>query len=206
MHNPLIFQGTVFQVTVWRISAVESHEEISQLVISEFVTVIIVHILGYSIVYIKQCSRYAGCACNDIFAQCPIYVHFARYRNTPGSQPGIDIARHKAKLRLECRPAFVSKCGILRCSNVLFHPIQQCYLILCQFGKNTRKLLPSPNSFSISFTTDGILGSFSCRLKDSNKSNSEFSIISTPKSNNGFMGALHAKIIGPWPKAENLEF
>ena len=122
----------------------ESHEEISQLVISEFVTVIIVHILGYSIVYIKQCSRYAGCACNDIFAQCPIYVHFARYRNTPGSQPGIDIARHKAKLRLECRPAFSNAaCPMLQC---VVHQSSNVISYCASLGRIPGSLLPSPNS------------------------------------------------------------
>ncbi len=54
-------------------------------------------------------------------------------------------------------------------------------------------LFPSPSSFSISAITSGILGSFACSLNAANKSNSEFSSISTPKLYNCLIGALQAK-------------
>ena len=75
------------------------------------------------------------------------------------------------------------------------------------FGRISGFMLPSPSSASISFTTSGIRGSSACLLNASNKSNSEFSSISTPKSYNLLIGALQArKLVGRGPKLMIFKF
>ena len=67
----------------------------------------------------------------------------------PTSQTAVDISRErKAKLCLECRPAFACNGNVFAVASVLFDPVKQRKLILCQFQvKSPALVVPRPVLF-----------------------------------------------------------
>ena len=100
----------------------------------------LVHRSRYRVVDIQQGNSRTRYADTDVLAQCAVDINLARNRNTTAGQTEIDVARHEAKLGLECRPALVCKCCVLAGVQMLSHPVLEGQLVLCQTGQDAGKL------------------------------------------------------------------
>ena len=132
MLNELVFHGTVSaHLAGRRITAVEAHKRIGKLIIELALDLFFKEACGNRVVDIQKSDCIFGDAGSDVLAQGTVNIHFAGYRNTPGSQTGVHIAGLKAELLRECRPAFICKSNILACTLVLLCPVKQSELKLC---------------------------------------------------------------------------
>ena len=119
----------------------ESHERILSGIIESALDILFKHIFRHGIVDVKQGYRIAAHHSSDEFAQRPVDIHLAGYRNALGSQAAVHITRHEAKLGLKRRPALASDRYVFVVSLMFFHPVFQRQLVLCQLRKNLRLLI-----------------------------------------------------------------
>ena len=91
-----------------------------------------------SIVNIQQGYSILADYCTDILAYSTPDVNFTGYRDSSSCKTAVYIAGNKAKLCLECRPAFCSQSHIFSGAFVSLYPIQQSNFILSQFRQDFR--------------------------------------------------------------------
>ena len=101
----------------------EAHEDILECVVIFTLDVLVVHILGYAVVDVKQCNCIVAHNSSDKLAECAVDIHLAGYRDTLSCQTAVHIAGNKAELCLECRPAFSCDSHIFSVSSVLLYPV-----------------------------------------------------------------------------------
>ena len=111
----------------------ESHKGIPVCIVVFALDIAVVHVIRHRIVDIQKCYRILAHAGSDKLAQRAVNIYFAGYRDTHTSQTAVDIAGNETKLCLECRPAFACNGNVFAVASVLFDPIKQRKLILCQF-------------------------------------------------------------------------
>ena len=61
----------------------------------------------------------------DELGKRAVDVHFAGNRDAHAGEAAVDIARNKAELRLECRPALACNGDILAVAAVILYPVEQ---------------------------------------------------------------------------------
>ena len=137
-HDQLIFHRAGSQFSGCGIATVESHERIFECIVVFSFDFAFVHVCRYGVVDIQQGYRIVTYHRSNEFAQCTVDIHFTGYRNTSSGQTAVDIARNKAELCLECRPAFSCDGNIFSGTFMGFDPVKKSQLVLCQFRKNGR--------------------------------------------------------------------
>ena len=108
----------------------EAHEGVGDLIVELAGDVLVVDVLRHGVVDVQQRHRVAGDARADVLAQRAVDVHLAGDRDAAGGQAGVDVARLKAELLRERRPALVRKGHILARTLVALGPVQQRQLKL----------------------------------------------------------------------------
>ena len=110
----------------------ESHKCIFMCIVKLALDRLFVHILRNGVIDVEQCDSILAHAGTDKLTQGAVNIYRARYRNTYYGQPAVDIARNKAKLCLECRPAFSCNCNIFTGTFVRLNPVKQSQFLLCK--------------------------------------------------------------------------
>ena len=132
VHDQLILHGALRKAADRGVAAVEAHEYLVRAIGELALNGLFVHIGGNGVVDVEQGYGLAGDAGADELGQRAVDVNFAGYRNAHSGHAAVDVARNKAELRLECRPALVGHRHILGAAAVGFHPVEQGQLILCK--------------------------------------------------------------------------
>ena len=114
----------------------EAHEGIGELVIGGVLDLLLVHVLGHGVVDVQERGRSARDAAEDVLRNRAVDVHLAGNGDTAARQAAVDVAGHKAELRLEGRPALVGKDIILGRALVGLGPVEQGDLVLRELGQD----------------------------------------------------------------------
>ena len=155
----LILHGTRRQLRRASIATMKAHKGIAVCIIKIAENIRFKHIPQDRIVDVKQCNNILGHANADILAERTVNIHLAGNRNPTPCQTAVDVAGHKAKLRLKCRPVFTRNRAIFLRVFMRFNPIEQRQFILRKLFKDFGLLVSSPSSLAISAATAAILPS-----------------------------------------------
>ena len=131
MLDQLILDGAVrAHLARRRISAVEAHEGIGQIIVVLALDALVIHALRYGVVDVEQRHRILRYAGSDVFRKSSVDVYFAGYRDAAARESRVNVARLESERLRECRPALVGECYILARTFVLIGPVEQCQLEL----------------------------------------------------------------------------
>ena len=135
-HDLLVLHGAERQLLGAGVAAVEAHEDILLRVRGLVLDVTVVEVCRDGVVDVEQRDGIEADAGADELGKRAVDVHFAGNRDAHAGEAAVDIARNKAELRLECRPALACNGDILAVAAVLLYPVEQGDLILCELRQN----------------------------------------------------------------------
>ena len=116
----------------------EAHEGIFLGIVRRRFDIRFVEIAGDGVVDVKQGDGVAAGTHADVFADGAVNVDFAGDRDAAGYETAVDVARFKAELGREGRPAFIGKSYILTRAFVRFSPVEESQFVLCHAGQEVR--------------------------------------------------------------------
>ena len=125
----------------------EAHESILVGVGIRSFNLFLVHICRNVVVDIQQRYRILADYGSDKFAQCPVNIYLAGYRDSLCGQTAVHIAGYESELGLERRPALACNRHIFAVALVVLDPVLQCDLILRQLCQDLRLLIACAQLF-----------------------------------------------------------
>ena len=129
------------------VTAMEAHKCICKLVVLELILLLIIDVLRYRVVDVKESNSIIADADTDILGKSAVDINFAGYRNTTGSKTAVNIARLESELGRECRPALICKCYILSGTLVSFCPVKKSKFELSHTSAHLRIVLTFAHFF-----------------------------------------------------------
>lgn len=116
----------------------EAHEGIFLRIVRRRFDIRFVEITGDGVVNVEQGDCIAAGAHADVFADGAVDVDFTGDGDAAGYEAAVDVARFKAELGREGRPAFIGKGYVLTGTLVGFGPVEKGQFILCHAGQEVR--------------------------------------------------------------------
>ena len=141
MHNELILHFLCGKLFCGCVSAVEAHKRICEGIVESALYLFVVEVGRDSVVDVEKSYNIVRNALTYELAHCAVDVNLAGAGDTLCGKAAVDIARHKAELRLECRPALVCEYDIFSRTLVSFCPVEESYLKLRKLRQNSGHLV-----------------------------------------------------------------
>ena len=171
----------------------EPHEHVESVVAVLALDLLFVHVVRHGVVDVQQRRGLFRGAADDVFAERAVDIHLAGRRDQAADEAGVHIARHKAELRLERRPALVGERHILRRAKVLLRPVHKRQLELRKLRQNPRHLVAGAELTR--HVGHHVLDAAVARMGVEAGEHVELGVLltSTPRSYSGLIGALQAR-------------
>ncbi len=128
--DELVLDGAFREPAQRRVAAVEAHEGVAVGIAVFSPDVAVVQVLRHAVVDVQQGDRAVRHAGADVFADRAVDVGLACDGDAAARQPAVDVARLKAELLRERRPAFVGEGHVPARTRVLLCPVEQGQLEL----------------------------------------------------------------------------